>query len=228
MNAHNIMEDFVIQRINELFEQISTMNTNWFTCGCEHCKTDVAAYVLNRIPPKYVVSGRGSIYYRNEIDAQNKADIDSLIFEGAKIVNSIKRPYHTENTVQEHIEGWYFNFPTFIGNVYDGDTFEPLTNAEVVLMMDNEKAEMIDISWFNPCITDKRTNCTYSFLVKPQVASEKETKDFNFTLKISAPNYETCEYGFNVYSIAEKNPKKNLNTTYSLKIQDLFLFLKKN
>jgi competence protein ComFB len=112
-----------------------------------------------------------------------------------------------------------------MGSVFDGDTFEPLANTNICLKSDGQVVSMFDYSWPNPCTTTKSTKAVYSFWVKPQPATE-DSKMFTFTLEISAEGYETIHYTFEVPIIKENKMRKSLNSTYSLKIQDLFLFKK--
>ena len=82
MNIHNLMEEVVGHRINKLYNQIKEVNACWLTCDCENCRADAISYVLNRVAPRYVVSGRGVIHARDILqDAQIKADIDALGIE---------------------------------------------------------------------------------------------------------------------------------------------------
>lgn len=227
MTVHNILEEEVIERVSNIYNQAKEQGVTWLTCDCEQCKLDTATYVLNRIPPKYIVSGRGMNHNVSSTDAQQKADMDSLIFEAMRIVSSVQRPFHAQNNADElqNEIGDFYNFPTFIGFVYDGDTFEPLANASVSLKMNNELVPMIDHTWSNPCVTTKATKATYSFWIKPQPADD-QSKIFNFTFEISAEGYETINYALNLPIMKENKIRKSLNSTYSLKIQDLFLFKK--
>ena len=53
----NIMEDSVLSTVNKIAPQLSC-------CTCNKCRYDLAAYVLNRIPPKYVDTEKGALYTR--------------------------------------------------------------------------------------------------------------------------------------------------------------------
>ena len=53
----NIMEDKVLTTVNKAAGQLGC-------CTCNKCKVDLAAYVLNRIPPKYVDTEKGALYTR--------------------------------------------------------------------------------------------------------------------------------------------------------------------
>ncbi|MCR4626471.1 MAG: late competence development ComFB family protein [Treponema sp.] len=227
MHVHNLMEEVVIDRINHLNDQIKEINPPWFRCDCENCRMDAVTYVLNRVPPKYVVSGRGVVYTNENIkEGQVLADIDAIGLEGIRIVNSVQRPNHVTSKVKKsHNNAPIFNFPIFTGDTFDGLTFEPLTGAEITLKSNGKLVEMQDSTWPNPCTTYQTTKGTYSFWLKSIPAEkEGETKVFNFTLEISAKGYESIHYSFSLPVTAELSENSTLDSTYSYKIQDLFLF----
>lgn len=231
MNIHNIMEERVFSRINELYDQIKEKETAWLTCDCENCRLDTISYVLNRVPPRYVVSGRGVTHNSAALHTDNQlsVDIDRLGLEGMRMVSTAKRPYHKSARLISftfpETKTPVFNFPTFIGTVYDGSTFEPLVNAQITLKKNGELASMMDSSWANPCKTYIQTRGNYSFWVEPEATqNEKESKEFTFTVEVSSDGYTPTEYSFSIPLVSETNDRRELNSTYSLKIQDLFLF----
>ncbi|MCR5289323.1 MAG: late competence development ComFB family protein [Treponema sp.] len=228
MNVHNQMEEIVTKSVNNLFDQLKEINPPWFTCDCENCRMDAISYVLNRVPPKYVVSGRGVIYTAQELsDGQVQADLDALGIEAIRKVNSIKRPYHNTNNnkaTPANNNSPVFNFPLITGSVLDGTTFEPVIEASVEIKHDGKLVAMMDPSWNNPCKTFKLTKGTYSFWLKPYTSKKVgDSENFSFTLDISAPGYDTTTYSFNI-PVISKDSVDTLNTTFSLKIQDLYLF----
>ena len=229
MNVHNVMEEKVFKHVNELYDQMKNQNISWFSCDCEHCRLDTASYVLNRIPPRYVVSGRGVSHNVSLDDTQLKADINSLVIEAIQAISNARRPYHNSNK-QEKIdtsENPAFNFPTFIGNVYDGTTFEPLPGAKVLLKHNNVISEMADYTWQNPNTTTSVTKGVFSFWVKPILTkAAKENAVFNFTIEVSAEGFDSISYDFAVPLISDSQPQRALNSTYSLKVQDFYLFPK--
>jgi competence protein ComFB len=223
------MEEQVYSRINELYDKLKQDNASWLSCDCENCRLDTVSYVLNRIQPKYVVSGRGATYFSDVLrNSQLNADIDALGIEGIRLVNSAKRPYHNvarDKCVEAEVNFPRFDFPTFQGVVMDGSSFEPLSDAAVTLRLDGEIAEMKDITWANPCRTFKTSKGAYSFWVK-SIPAEKdgELKKFPFTLEITAEGYAPVAYSFEVPLTSESTDKGKFNMTYALKIQDLFMF----
>ena len=231
VNIHNIIEEQAISRVNQLYEQVKAEKAPWLSCDCENCRLDTICYVLNRINPRYIVSGRGVTHHADVFmnDTQLSADIDRLGIEGMRLVSTAKRPYHKTAILNAskdpEVKRPVFIFPTFIGTVFDGSTFEPLADALVTLKEGQTNAEMMDASWQNPCKTFKATKGSYTFWVAPEVAEEEnENKEFTFTIEVAAAGYTPVTYTFSVPLRSSNNTRRELNSTYSLKIQDLFLF----
>ncbi len=231
INIHNIMEEQVINRVNDIYNQVMERQAVWLSCDCENCRLDTSCYVLNRISPKYVVSGRGITHSHSTVlkDSQINADIDKLIIEGMRLVSASKRPYHKDarknTTASPDVNALLFNFPNFVGNVYDGSTFEPLSDASILLKMNDKVAEMMDVTWPNPCKTFKVTNGSFSFWVAPQLADrENFTKEFNFTLSVECQGYTPATIAFTVNLTSEKLDRREVDASYSKKINDIFLF----
>lgn len=230
VKIHNIMEEQVISHVNELYDQVKAKGAVWLTCDCENCRLDTINYVLNRIPPRYVVSGKG-VTYNNAValsDSQLSIDIDRLSLEGMKLVSNAKRSYHksqdeNSSSVAQNVP--VYNFPTFTGNVYDGSTFESLDNVELTLKLGNEKAVMMDSGWNNPCKTFAGAKGSFTFWVAPIPAEgEKQNKEFTFTIEAKLEGYDTVTYSFDIPLVSEIKDRRQLNSVYSLKTQDIFMF----
>ncbi len=234
MNVHNLMEDIVIKAVNTLYDRVKSENVAWLTCDCENCRLDTVSYVLNRIPPKYVVSGRGVTHNVEYLaSSQLQADVDSLALEGMRTVSSTKRPFHTLDRKECMIQGSpeksspAFNFFTFMGVVLDGNTFEPVTEAEITLKLEGQLAQMVDKTWSNPYHMVRSTKGVYSFWVK-SVPAEKsgERAYFKFSIEIKAEGYSDVVYHFEVPIMSEDAIRQTLDSTYTLKIKDLVIFKK--
>lgn len=231
MKVHNIMEEYVESRVNTFYDRLNQEKASWLTCDCDICRSDAISYVLNRIPPRYVVSARG-VNHSSELmnNTQLRADVDTLTSQGVHLINSVQRPYHTpQQKRQQNVEKAQipsFNFPVFTGTVYDGASFESLANVTVSLKTpEGELATMFDTTWENPCCTFKVTNGTYSFWVEPLCADKVgESKNFHFTLEASLPGYTPVSYGFDVPVISEENRRETMDSSCSLKMPDLFMF----
>lgn len=230
MEVHNLMEEIVTKHVNKLYDQMKEANQSWLTCDCENCRIDTISYVLNRVAPRYVVSGRGVNHLTADLDnVQFTADLDAVGIEGIRTVSATKRPYHTEKIGKKagsiELDGPVYNFPIFQGAVIDGMTFEPLCDATVTLKINDNKAIMTDMTWTNPCKTFKSTNGNYSYWVKPETAEKAgETKKFTFTIEVECEGYKGTVYSFDYSCVSETADRSKINSLYSLKIQDLFLF----
>lgn len=233
MNVHNIMEDIVKSRVDSLYDEIKKEKASWLTCDCQNCRADAVSYVLNRVAPKYVVSGRGVTHSSNILDDhQLRADINALCLEGIRIISSSKRPFHglpREECKITAKKSPVFNFPTFVGTVLDGNTFEPVAGAKILLKLDGKPMEMVDRTWVNPATTYMSTNGSYSFWGKPFPA-EKEgiTKIFSFTVEISADGYTPAIYNFEIPVKSEKQVQEEFNANYSVKIKEVVIFKREN
>lgn len=229
MNVHNIMEDIVKTRVDSLYDQIKKEKASWLTCDCPNCRADAVSYVLNRVAPKYVVSGRGVTHNSNLLDDhQLRADINAICLEGIRIISSSKRPFHElprEECKVSRESSPAFNFPTFVGTVLDGNTFEPVSGAKILLKMNGKPMEMVDRTWTNPATTYMSTNGSYSFWGK-SIPAEKEgiTKTFNFTVEISAEKYTPVIYNFEIPVKSTNHVQENFNANYSVKIKEIVIF----
>ena len=231
MNVHNMMEEIITKHINDLYDNIKSANSAWLTCDCKNCRLDTISYVLNRIPPKYVVSGRG-VTHSAEILKNNQllADINALGLDGIRIISSTKRPFHTlprEECEPIKSETPSFNFPTFSGTILDGNTFEPVSGATITLKENGNPVSMIDMTWANPTTTYFSTKGTFTFWAKPLPAETIGiSKQFNFKLDIEADGYENTSYNFEVPIISEAAPKIELNSVFSLRLKEIVMFKK--
>ena len=226
MNIHNILEDEVILSVNRTFDNLKEVKPDWFTCECEQCRLDTAAYVLNKLSPKYIVSGRGLTHVLSENESQTSIDVDALVMEGLKKVLTHARPFHASGVAynaKEH--GPVFNFPLFIGTICNGLTFEPVNEAILTLTKDGVPCEMIDHTWTNPTTLTSHTRGTYTFWVKPEpVENPNETKRCHFKLEIAAEGFERTVYTFDLPLTASKTALYEPSTINSLKIETLYLF----
>ncbi len=231
MKVHNIMEEYVEKNVNSLYEQLKKSNTSWLSCDCENCRLDAISYVLNRVQPHYTVSGRGAVYTSQILeDPQLKADLNAICMEAIRIISSIQRPYHKENSLTDEASKRFegspvFNFPVISGSLYDGDTFEPVTDAEVTLYGQNGIVKMHDISWANPSNTFKTTKGSFSFWPETiKAVSRDESRKFSFTVEAKKKGYTTIRHGFEIVLMSENSVTGSISETVTTKIKDLILF----
>ncbi|MCR5494069.1 MAG: late competence development ComFB family protein [Treponema sp.] len=231
MNVHNLMEEYVAERVEETYAQLNKKRPEWLTCDCESCRLDVTSYVLNKVHPHYIVSGRGAVYTAQTlVDKQLSADVDALVLDGIRKVASTLRPDHKVIAVQTILgdkeeEGPAFNFPVITGTVLNGSTFEPLANACVELKDDSGLLAMQDSSWANPATTFNSTNGIFSFWPKSITAGKGNIcKRFHFTITVSANGFASTTIGFDIDIASDVSKKKQFGTTLTYKVQDLILF----
>lgn len=226
MNVHNLMEELVYSGVNELFDAAIESRAEWLTCSCDQCRLDTICYVLNRIPPHYIKSGRGLAYAQTEdsIDKmQLMADINRIALEGMKQVLLTKRPNHDQSDSLPQTP--VFNFPTFVGRILDGCTFEPARNIAVHLLMEGEPAQSIHHSWDNPFIIDPHTPGTFTFWPKPVSAAKTDMrKVFSFEVMVNEEGFDPIRYYFEVASTSESVIRTAVNTDHSQFLPDLHLF----
>lgn len=228
MKIHNLLEDIVIDKVEEIFDEEESNPTLGF-CTCRQCRLDVACYVLNRVEPEYVVSGRGYAHLRAEYDgdSQKTADITALVTDGIKKVSRSKRPFfpHSGQKEDDSPEGPYFNFPIIAGRVFDGKTFEPVSDIEVYLTSDGQIVPMKNPNWQNPYLIARSTAGNFMFWPGPVPAKKVgERNTVNFKITVVSELYEELSHFFTleVTSSEERLDTFCINENYLL--GDLYLF----
>jgi competence protein ComFB len=226
MNVHNIMEEVVYTEVNGLFDTAKKDNAPWLTCSCSQCRLDTICFVLNRVQPRYIKSGRGLAYSQIEESfdkAQLGADLSIISLEGMKQVLSTRRPHSTE--FPDMPDTPVFNFPTIVGRVLDGLTFEPVKDLSVLMLLDTKKAESIDSSWENPYTLSRHTPGTFTFWVKPLGAKKEGIKKvFPLEIRIEQQGYDPIHYFFEVGVTSESFLRTSYSAEHSFTLPDLHLF----
>lgn len=226
MNVHNLMEDIVYTEVNALFDAAKESKAPWLTCSCNQCRLDTICYVLNRIPTRYIKSGRGLAYSRLEDLAdksQVSADITRLALDGMKQVLSSQRPHIAQSADLPNSP--VFNFPTIVGRILDGTTFEPVKDVAVLLLLDGKNAESIDASWENPYTITGHTPGTFTFWVKPYgITDEGIKKVFSFEVRAEKKGYDPVNYFFELGITSESFIRTEYTAEHTFLIPDLHLF----
>ncbi len=229
MEIHNLMEDIVRQNVDELFDS-EERSPKLGYCTCAQCRLDVSCYVLNRIAPEYVTSGRGVIH--GEADwsgkVQKTADVLSLVREGWTRINLTRRPQFHENAeprTDQLPTGPVFNFPSVLGRLFNGSDFSPLADVQVSLYQGEELLPMIDPNWQNPCTIVRDTEGTFIFWPKPRKAEKAGQKaDFEFRVHARMPGYEEVTHYFELSLTAEAQAVDQFAVRKVHKLPDLYAF----
>ena len=81
----NIMEAIVE-------EELAVMAPELECCTCEQCRNDMAAWALNQLPPKYVVTQAGSaISKADTMRIQHLTDVRTALVQAAQMVKEHPR-----------------------------------------------------------------------------------------------------------------------------------------
>jgi len=229
MDIHNLIEDFVVDTVDELFDAEATGATKGW-CTCKQCRMDVACYALNRLKPEYVLSGRGVAY--SELDYQEKlqrgADVVSLVREGWAKINAAPRPNHASvpcDGSQDLPSGPVFNMRPIMGRLFNGLTFEPIVDAAVSLIDDSGLVRMMDSNWSNPYPLVKNTNGTFTFWPFPVPASSLgERRKFAMSIVSKPVGYEELSHYMEFEIVSDSTAICQVSMQTVHRLQDVYVF----
>ncbi|MFW5694001.1 MAG: late competence development ComFB family protein [Alkalispirochaeta sp.] len=224
MEIHNLMEDLVHSTVAELCRDDDQGDHRY--CTSAQCQTDAVCYVLNRVPPRYVSSGRGLAHLTSDLrnDQQLMIDLVRLAHEGLHRVSAVRRGYY-DSASGTRIPGICFNFPTIKGRILDGTAFMPVSDVDVELLHHDTLVEMFDERWSNPYRISDRTPGTFTFWPAPVEASTPgETRSFDFQLAVHAPGYYELSHHFTVELTSDDRETQGFSLGRDHQLPDLYLF----
>ncbi len=149
---------------------------------------DVAAYALNRIPPKYITSERG--FTRQVVRASGNGDgeeerlisiieLITLVNRAVDVVARRRRDSaSTERGPSNREEPdeapsarltFFYNMPHIFGRVVDADDGKPVISAEATLWINEQVSEPAEAGWLNPYTTNEQTAGYFSFWPRVEV-----------------------------------------------------------
>lgn len=174
MQLKNYQEDVVFRAIDIVREERPDLPWD------EVLINDTAAYVLNRIPPRYITSDRGfnRLAAEHIVDEENRDSLVNainlmvLVNKALDVITSRRRSPRTngKKPVGEPrpLEiGLIHNFPQIVGKILDAETGEPIDGARVTLMVAGKKVAPAEPGWSNPSRTNDKTDGLYSFWPEP-------------------------------------------------------------
>ncbi len=229
MHIHNVMEDIVYEKVNKMFDETKESNEPWLSCSCMQCRLDTMCYVLNRLTPKYIKSGKGFAHFLNSDlnkKSQINADISALVVEGMRKVLEIQRP-HGESSSDDGAKKAFYNFPAISGKILNGSNFNTMTGVTLTLKLDNLVIPQMNILWDNPYTTSDKTPGTFIFCPKA-LPTEKlgEKRKFRFLLIGEKEGFETVNMSFEFELESEANERLALDATNTFETKNMFLFSK--
>ena len=166
---------------------------------------DVAAFTLNRLPPRYVVSERGftrfvADHLFEEGDDENMGNLVEILLLVNKAIDIIKdRRSIRSDSGEEDLEtgenlvdfdAHWHNIPFLIGRVVGCGEEGPIENVKISLFRDDALLEQVGTGWINPYRTSKATKGFYSFLPAP-LKSDNNEESYNLRFLFEHPEYET-------------------------------------
>jgi hypothetical protein len=151
---------------------------------------DVAAYTLNRIPPKYITSERG---FTRELMMGNGngngggdrlvniIELIALINRAIDIVARRRRALPSPRRVtlpagadlEESLRLTYFyNMPHIFGRLVDARTGSPVVAASATLWVNDQLSVPAEPGWQNPYRTNEQTSGYFSFWPQAEMGEE--------------------------------------------------------
>ncbi len=149
---------------------------------------DVAAYALNRIPPKYITSERGftrelirSAAGENGDGLVNVIELITLINRAVDVVAGRRHAVavtprrRPEPQVQE--DGtlritYFYNMPHVFGRLVSARDGRPVISADATLFVNNALSVPAEPGWHNPYRTNEQTKGYFSFWPQAEMGSE--------------------------------------------------------
>ena len=224
MEIHNLMEELVHSTVAELCQDDERGAGQY--CTTQQCRTDAVCYVLNRVAPRYVSSGRGLAHLTDDLrnDQQLMIDVVKLAHEGLHRVSAVRRGYY-DVTQGRRIPGVCYNFPTIKGRILDGAAFMPVSGVDVELRRHDTLVEMFDERWSNPYRISDRTPGTFTFWPAPvEAEAPGETQAFDFQLVVNTPGYYELSHHFTVELSSDDRETQGFNLGRDHQLPDLYLF----
>lgn len=228
MKLHNLMEDIVLEKVDEIADEESKKQNPGY-CTCKQCRMDVACFVLNRIRPQYMLSSRGLAHLRTDYqeDMQKNADLMRLINEGIKQVSNRRRSHTRTNPDNEEYvpSGPLYNFPTIVGRIFNGVNFEPLHDTDIYLLSEGKPVHMINQNWLNPYPIVEKTAGHFTFWPCPVEAETIDTKKiFEFELFIEKEGFDEFHHFFEIKLAPDAEFKDSFELQQTYTIKDLYIF----
>lgn len=233
MFIRNLIEDRVIKIVKDVLRDMPVV------CKCCICVEDIACYVLNRIKPYYISSGRGILHMEKDMEPylQDQADIYTLVMQGANIImKRRKERAHAlpqdglcalEQEEMQVADEYMLNFPYIVGRVLDYISLKPKGGVTVNLYLfrDNQYqlTQMRDESWQNPYVIPQEFEGYFTFWPMPlralnQAGHIKET--VNFKLVVDDGEYEE-EFSLDILS--DKIIRHRIDTRHSYELTSILI-----
>jgi len=205
MRLKNYNEDLVLETVKIVLNDRKDIHpTRSFVL-------DVAAYALNRIPPKYITSERGFTHeflQSGEIsgdDGERLLSVIELITLVNRAVELVARRRRAAGPVRAprakpavaledvplHLT-YFYNMPHIFGRIVDSGDGKPVIAAEATLWINDKVSLPAEAGWRNPYTTNEQTKGYFSFW--PQVEmGESESMRIEMRIDFCHEKYRPFE-----------------------------------
>ena len=153
---------------------------------------DVAAYALNRIPPKYITSERGftrEVVHANNGNGQEEEkllNVIELITLVNRAVDVVARRRHENAPARKTSRSaaddadmrltYFYNMPHIFGRVVDAGNGKPVIAAEATLWINERVSVPAEPGWRNPYMTNEQTKGYFSFWPQVEMGETEAVK----------------------------------------------------
>jgi hypothetical protein len=186
MRLKNYNEDLVLETVKVVLKDRPEMKPN------RGFILDVAAFTLNRIPPKYITSERGltrELMMTNgngngsSAKLLNIIELIAIINRGIDIV-ARRRHEHAAATkaraaagiAGEPILSYFYNMPHIFGRIVDARTGNPVVEANATLWVNGRLSVPAEPGWRNPYQTSEQTKGYFSFWPQAEAGNAERLK----------------------------------------------------
>ena len=234
MKIKNYQEDLVLNIVEIVLQERPDIAKS------DHFLHDVAAYTLNRLPPRYILSERGFTrlaaehWIGNENgDGEGLTDLVQVLLLVNRAIDTIVDRRHpeeepttpeeavTEESLAETLSQWH-NLPYMVGRVVDDGSREPLADVEVSLFIGDELVAAAEQGWANPYKTSLATKGFFSFRPKP-VRSKSAIRDFELRITFSHNKYAPLELRKSIHTEGEYVTEDFINSDRILSLDTIYL-----
>ncbi|PKL36061.1 MAG: hypothetical protein CVV44_17730 [Spirochaetae bacterium HGW-Spirochaetae-1] len=210
MSIQNLMEDIVANVVEEVMKKdkdLEKIKVN---------RDDIVAYVLNRIPPKYITSERGILHGKIQAHYETQQKTD-MLFSVYEAIDVIKKRRSTElHSAESTAAAEEYRLSHIVGEVLEETTLSMIPNVEVTLLFKGKPAKMIDDNWKNPYTTNKATKGYYHFWPIFSKGDMGKSAHVPFTLEFSHPKFEDKKVDIEIETISKPNMAKTHTTAIVL------------
>ncbi len=182
MHLKNYNEDLVLNTVKIVLKDRTDIKPS------RSFVLDVAAYTLNRIPPKYITSERGltreliqSAAGENGEGLVNVIELITLINRAVDVV--ARRRQAEEGAMERRAQRstaadgslrltYFYNMPHIFGRLVNARDGRPVIAADATLFVNDNMSVPAEPGWHNPYRTNEQTKGYFSFWPQAEMGSD--------------------------------------------------------